>query len=68
MSPGILDERMVAFVATDLTAGSPAREVGEQIDNCLLTLEEIDQLLRNGEIKDSKSISTLLYFMRYHIK
>ncbi len=62
MSPGILDERMFAFVAHGLTEGSPAREDGEQIENYLVTTEELDRLLADGRIQDSKSLSAILYY------
>ncbi|MCA9134199.1 MAG: NUDIX hydrolase [Planctomycetales bacterium] len=65
MSPGILDERMYAYLATGLTAGPPARELGEQIENQLVTLAELDALLRDGSVQDSKSLSALLYYLRY---
>lgn len=65
MSPGILDERMFAFVARDLQAGSPALEKGELITNFPVTLSELDQMLGSGQIQDSKSLSTLLYYLRY---
>lgn len=65
MSPGILDERMVAFLATGLSAGDPAREAGEQIENYLVSPSQLDQLLRDGKIQDSKSLSTLLFYLRY---
>lgn len=68
MSPGILDERMYAFVATGLVEGPPARESGEQITNHLVDASEIDELLKHGKIVDSKSISTLLFHMRYGVK
>ncbi len=64
MSPGILDERMIAFVATELTAGSPERETGEQIENFLVTPGELDSLLTSQAIQDSKSLSALLYYLR----
>ncbi len=65
MSPGILDERMHAFVATGLSLGNAARETGEQIENMKVTRSELDRLLREGLIEDSKSMSVLLYFLRY---
>ena len=65
MSPGILDERMYAFIARDLVAGAPAREVGEEIENILVTHAELDSLLRNNSIQDAKTIAALLYYMRY---
>lgn len=65
MSPGILDERMHAFVATGLVSGDAQREFGEEIENLLVTSSEIDRLLSENKILDSKSISTLLYYMRF---
>ncbi len=62
MSPGILDERMFAFVATGLVAGPPAREAGEQIENHLVSPSELDDLLADGHIQDSKSLSAILYY------
>lgn len=65
MSPGILDEKMYVFVATELTEGNPEREPGEWIDNKVLTWAEIDQLMQRGEIQDAKTIAALLYYLRY---
>lgn len=65
MSPGILDERMHAFVAHDLTHAEQALEVGEQIEIAPVNLVELDRLLREGRIQDSKSLATLLYYLRY---
>lgn len=63
MSPGILDERMHAFVATELTAGPSALEAGEEIENHLVSPVELQALLREGQIQDAKSLSTLLYYL-----
>jgi ADP-ribose pyrophosphatase len=65
MSPGILDERMHVFLARQLTAGDPEREVGEEIQNVLATPAEIDALIRENAIQDAKTIAALLYFFRY---
>lgn len=65
MSPGILHERMHAFVARGLVEGETARETGELIINHLVTPEQIDDLLRNQKIQDAKSIATLLYYQRF---
>ncbi|QDV24363.1 ADP-ribose pyrophosphatase [Aureliella helgolandensis] len=66
MSPGILNERMYAYVATGLTPGAQALEIGEQIAIQPVELEELDGMLRDGQIQDSKSMSALFYFLRYH--
>lgn len=65
MSPGILHEKMHAFVATDLVAGETAREAGELIDNQLFSFDEIDGLLRSQQIQDAKTIATLLFYQRF---
>lgn len=65
MSPGILDEQLFAFVATDLIAGTSAQETGEEIENLLVSTTDIDELLRTGQIQDSKTLSTLLFYLRF---
>ena len=65
MSPGILDEKMHLFVATDLVEGETAREIGEQMRNRLMTWSEIDRLLRDGQIGDAKTLVGLLWYLRY---
>jgi len=59
-SPGILDERMVLFLAQNLTAGEAAREDGEQIENLVASWSECDRLIRDGSICDAKTLVGLL--------
>ena len=59
-APGILDEEMHLFLATDLSAGEPAREAGEQIENYVVDLNEAKKMVFNGEIRDAKTIVGLL--------
>lgn len=65
MSPGILDEKMHLFLATELGEGQTALEQGEQISNRLLSWSDIDRLLRDGQIADAKTLVGLLWYMRY---
>lgn len=65
MSPGILDEKMHFFVASQLTKNPPQRELGEQIDNRVLSWSEIDRYLRDGKIQDAKTLVALLWYLRY---
>jgi ADP-ribose pyrophosphatase len=65
MSPGILDEKMHFYVASGLQAGEAHRELGEQMDNRILSWSEIDRLLRDHAIIDAKSLVALLWYMRY---
>ncbi|WP_425619302.1 NUDIX hydrolase [Anatilimnocola sp. NA78] len=64
LSPGILDERMHLFLATDLTLGDAAREVGEEITNLVVPWEEAIAMIFRGEIQDAKTITGLLYVDR----
>ena len=63
-SPGILDERMSLVVASGLSAGAPAREPGEMIENAVVTWNEALTLVDDGTIKDAKTIVGLLYYDR----
>jgi len=65
LSPGILDERMHLFVATGLTPGDPAREVGEQIENLVVPWDEALNLVHTRKIQDAKTIVGLLYYDRF---
>jgi ADP-ribose pyrophosphatase len=65
MSPGILREKMHAFVARDIRAGQAAREPGEMIDNFLVTPADIDRLIREQQIQDAKTIAAWLFFQRF---
>lgn len=64
-SPGITDERMHLFVAEKLSAGPPAREPGEQIENHVLSWQQIDELIDRGEIHDGKTLCSLLWVRRW---
>jgi ADP-ribose pyrophosphatase len=65
MSPGILDEKMHFYLATDLTAGETALEPGEEIEPFLCSWSEAMELARSGEIRDAKSLIGLLYFDKF---
>ena len=64
LSPGILDEKMHLYLATGLTAGQPAREEGEEIENWLVTWEDAVAMVFRGEIQDAKTIVGLLWVDR----
>lgn len=64
LSPGILDERMHAFLATDLVAGETALEPGEEIVNEIVPLHVAVEKIFSGEIQDAKTIACLLMVER----
>jgi ADP-ribose pyrophosphatase len=60
-SPGFCDEFMHAFTATDLTQVGQQLEATEQITIELLAMDDVLAMIRDGRIRDGKTISTLLY-------
>jgi len=62
--PGICDERMYLFLASGLTAGEPDRESTEEIENQILTRDEIVGRIDRGEIHDAKTLVGLYAFLR----
>ncbi len=66
MSPGILDEKMYVYAASGLTAGDMALEAGEDIRVLRLTWQEALEMVRDGRIRDAKSVAALLYYDTFH--
>ncbi|REJ67757.1 MAG: NUDIX hydrolase [Planctomycetota bacterium] len=61
-SPGILNERMHLFVATDLMPGETCLDAGEQIVTRPLRWDEALAQIREGRICDAKTLVGLLYY------
>lgn len=61
-APGILDEKMHLFLANGLSDGSPARELGEEIENYIVTVKQAMSLIHTGEICDAKTILAILFY------
>ena len=59
-TPGFCTERMHAFLATDLTPGEAQPEFDEDIQVITVPLNEAMGMIQSGEIKDAKSIASLL--------
>jgi ADP-ribose pyrophosphatase len=64
-SPGILTEKMHAFVAYDLQKKETALEEGEEIELYPTTLEQAMQMIKHGQIVDGKTIAVLLMYERF---
>ncbi len=64
LSPGILDEQMHLFLATELTPGAAAREPGEEIENLVVSWDEAMTMVADGTIKDAKTMVGLMFFDR----
>lgn len=65
-SPGILTEKMYAYVAYDLEQSHQALEEDEEIELHPIDLDEAVGMVGRGEIIDGKSIATLLLYHGFH--
>lgn len=63
-TPGMTDERMVAFVATDLRKVEQRLEEDERIEVRTCSLDEVLEMIDRGEIEDGKTVLTVLYALR----
>ncbi len=64
MSPGILNEPMHCFLATELTPGETALEAGEKIEPLIVPWAEALRMVDAGEIRDAKTLAGLMYYER----
>ena len=65
-SPGILTEKMYAYVAYDLEESHQALEEGEDIELYPIDLDEAVGMVGRGEIIDGKTIAALLLYQNFH--
>lgn len=61
-SPGILTEKMHAYLATELLPHAGEKDVGEEIELMPMKFDEALRMVVEGDIIDSKTIATLLLF------
>src|SRR5687767_10324778 len=67
-SPGILSEKMYAYVAYDLEESKQALEEGEEIELVPTKLDDAIEMIRENNITDGKTIATLLMYDRFFRK
>lgn len=60
-SPGFLDETMTVYLARGLTPGDAQPEEDESIEYHLTPLSEALEMVRTGEIRDGKTIASVLW-------
>lgn len=63
-TPGMTDERMVAFLATDLREVPQQLEEDERIEVEVRPLSEVLAMIDSGEIVDGKTVLTILFALR----
>ncbi len=60
-TPGFTDEKIHLFMATGLTSGETKHEADEFLELQPMTLSRALQMIRAGEIQDSKTALGLLF-------
>lgn len=63
--PGYSTEILYLYLAKDLKAGEQNLDHGELIDIEIMSLEEIENKIYNGEIRDSKTINGIFLAKKY---
>lgn len=62
-SPGFCDEILYLYLALDLTAGNHNREEGEYgMETFEYSLTEVDELIKNGQIVDAKTVAIIYHY------
>jgi ADP-ribose pyrophosphatase len=64
-SPGILTEVMHAYVAADLKMVGQDLDESERITAHPKPINQVLEMVRSGEIRDGKTIATLLYYRSF---
>jgi ADP-ribose pyrophosphatase len=64
-SPGVLSEKIFAFVAYDLEQARVDPDEGEEIELLPTEFDEAIEMIRDGRIHDAKTIATLLTYDRF---
>src|SRR5258707_261047 len=59
-SPGVLDEKLHLFIAEELTPGTMRPEADEDLEPVTVRFDEAIRMCLAGEIKDAKTITSLL--------
>jgi ADP-ribose pyrophosphatase len=68
MSPGILSEEMHLFLATGLVPGEQDLQGGEQITVRVTPWDEVLRMIREGQIRDAKTLVGLLHYATFSHK
>ncbi len=64
-TPGFLEERMFILLAKGLTAGEAEPEEDEKIVSHAYNRRHLEEMIRNGRLRDAKTIAGLLFYFRF---
>jgi len=58
VAPGLSSQRCAVFLATDLTSGSPDRDLAEQdMRSAWFTRAEVEGMIADGTVTDAKTLA-----------
>lgn len=64
IAPGMSSQREHVFLATELTAGPPAREVQEQdMRTAWVAVAEFEEMVRDGRVVDAQTLAAYLLLL-----
>lgn len=64
-SPGFITERMWIYLATGLLKGIARPEDDERITSKRVSLAAAERMIRNGTVRDAKSVAGILFYSRF---
>lgn len=64
-TPGFLEERMHILLAEGLTAGKAEPEADEKLISHAYRPDELKKMMKNGGLRDAKSIAGILYYLTF---
>lgn len=67
-TPGFTDEVIHLYLASELTSGEPSRERDEFIEVVPQPLSRVLASIRDGEVRDAKTITAILYMAGFVLK
>jgi ADP-ribose pyrophosphatase len=67
-TPGFTDEVIHLYLASDLTTGEVSRERDEFIEVVPQPLSRVLALIREGDVRDAKTIVAILYMAGFVLK
>lgn len=67
-TPGFTDEVIHVYLASGLTAGTPSRERDEFIEVVPQPLSQVLARIRDGEVRDAKTVVAILYMAGFVLK
>lgn len=67
-SPGFANEIIHVFVAKDVTKGEATPDIGEFVEMLEFPMDTILEMIKEGKIKDAKTVTAILAYLQFYEK